>query len=381
MSVSETTPRRSAGIDGVEAWTRSLSSPASVWLAQDTASGESVEERLGRGLLLTDFEPKFELRDDDVFFCMGSCFVRAIEECLLCRDLQVSSIGMRVPLDEALYRLNGFLNKFTAASMHNELLWSLAGVPFPEDALLHDGTLYHDLQLAYLLPPVSLERARRRRAEVQEYFARLRDATVVIVTLGLAEVWYDHVTGLCLNVTPPRELVTRHPGRFTVDLTGYAENRAHLEAIYELLKRYGRPDVRLIVTVSPIPVHRTFVAADATVANTYGKAALRAAAGDFVRDKDDAEYYPSYEMVTLTDRCIAYERDQLHVDYGVVRGITEDFLRRFRIGRDAPNAAFREEWYLRANPDVRAAVAELRFRSGYEHWLRHGRAEGRPLAP
>jgi GSCFA family len=377
MSIGRIEPPRDAGIEGVEAWSRSLAEGNSIWL--DAGSGASVQERLARGLAMASFEPKFRLRRDDVFFCIGSCFVRAIEECLLCRDLEVSSIGIRVPLDEAPQRLNGFLNKFTTASMENELLWSLAGVAFPDEALVHDGTGYHDLQLAYQLVPAPIERARERRAEIEAYFGRLRDASVVIFTLGIVEVWYDGLTGLYLNVTPNREMVERHPGRFTVHRTDYAENRARLEAVYAILTRYGRSDVKLIVTVSPVPLHRTFTAPDALIANGYGKSTLRAVAGDFVRDKPNAEYYPSYEIVTVSDRCLAYERDELHVEHGVVDAITADFLTRFGIGAEAPNTAFREGMYLKANLDVRAAVAEQRFRSGYEHWLRYGRSEGRPL--
>ena len=378
MSIGRMAPPRDVGIEGVEAWSRSLAEPHSVWLGA-AGAGASVQERLTRGLALANFQPKFRLRRDDVFFCIGSCFVRAIEECLLCRDLEVSSIGVRVTLDEAPNRLNGFLNKFTTASMENELRWSLAGVPFPDEALVPDGAGYHDLQLAYQLVPTPLERARARRAEIESYFGRLRDASVVIFTLGIVEVWYDRLTGLYLNVTPSREVVEKHPGRFAVHRSDYAENRERLEAVHTILTRYGRKDVRMIVTVSPVPLHRTFLASDALFANGYGKSTLRAVADDFVRDKPNAEYYPSYEVVTVSDRCLAFERDELHVEHGVVDTITADFLTRFGIDADAPNTAFREGMYLKANPDVRAAVAEQRFRSGYEHWLRYGRSEGRPL--
>jgi MoaA/NifB/PqqE/SkfB family radical SAM enzyme len=45
--------------------------------------------------------------------------------------------------------------------------------------------------------------------------------------------------------------------------------------------------------------------------------------------------------------------------------------------------AFDEEWYLREHPDVREAVARCRLTSGLEHFIRHGRVEGRAyrLAP
>jgi hypothetical protein len=42
---------------------------------------------------------------------------------------------------------------------------------------------------------------------------------------------------------------------------------------------------------------------------------------------------------------------------------------------------FNEELYLLANPDVAQAVARGQFSSGRQHYNRHGRHEGRPLAP
>src|SRR5262245_797315 len=46
--------------------------------------------------------------------------------------------------------------------------------------------------------------------------------------------------------------------------------------------------------------------------------------------------------------------------------------------RKSPPRDFDEEWYLGANPDVAAAVSSNMFRSGREHYVRHGRFEGRP---
>ena len=44
--------------------------------------------------------------------------------------------------------------------------------------------------------------------------------------------------------------------------------------------------------------------------------------------------------------------------------------------------AFDEVYYLSANPDVRAAVEDKIFRSGYEHYIKHGKDEGRsPTRP
>ena len=47
----------------------------------------------------------------------------------------------------------------------------------------------------------------------------------------------------------------------------------------------------------------------------------------------------------------------------------------------SPPAEFREQLYLQVNPDVAEAVQNGEVQSGFEHWLRHGRREHRPLRP
>jgi hypothetical protein len=42
-------------------------------------------------------------------------------------------------------------------------------------------------------------------------------------------------------------------------------------------------------------------------------------------------------------------------------------------------ASFNEADYLDANPDVLAAVQSLHIESGFDHWMRSGKQEGRPL--
>lgn len=49
-----------------------------------------------------------------------------------------------------------------------------------------------------------------------------------------------------------------------------------------------------------------------------------------------------------------------------VAGIDEELVR-----------TFDDEWYLKAHPDVAEAVEALQFASGFEHFARHGRGEGR----
>jgi GSCFA family len=373
----------SAEFDGVEAWERSLAEPHAVWDGQPSEPhfGASVRGRLEAGALVPYGRPKFQLRPDDRFFCIGSCFARVIEHQLLYRGVPVTSLALRGEPSEVPYQVNGMVSKFTTASMLNEMRWSLAGVPFPDEALVTDGDGYRDLQLQHQAAHVTLERARERRRGVTAYFERLRESSVVILTLGLAEVWYDRLTDLYLNIAPTFDMVHRYPGRFVVQLSDYAENRERLERICDILTEHGAPGLRIVVTVSPVPLHRTFVGPDVLIVNAYGKATLRAVAGDVVRTRPNVEYFPAYEMVTVSERRAAYQDDQLHVSFPMQELIGAAFLEAFGISIPRPYPEYIETDYLKANADVKAAVVRGEFGSGYEHWLRHGREEGRPLRP
>ncbi|HEX3549226.1 MAG TPA: GSCFA domain-containing protein [Candidatus Elarobacter sp.] len=371
------------GLPGEAAWERSLAQPHAIWDVEVTSAAfpGSVRGRLAAGFATPHIEPKFQLSDHDAFFCIGSCFARVLERQLRYRQLNVTSMRYRGELMEAQIGAIGpnGVNKFTTASIVNELRWSLAGEPFPDHALVHDGQGYRDLQLAEARFPVSLERARERRVELLEYFGRLKTADAVIITLGLVELWYDHEAGLWLNVTPPYDVVRRYPNRFTVHRSDYGENRARLNEALDMLFAYGRPGLRVLLTVSPVPMHRTFAGTDALVENGYGKSTLRAVAGDVARERQNVEYWPAYEFATVTSRERAYAPDQAHVSEAVGEELIRSFAKTFGLRDNRDDPEFSEKDYLAANHDVRAAVAEGRFASGYDHWLMFGRAEGRPL--
>lgn len=379
--MSSSSIARPSEIEGADAWERSLAEPHAVWDAQPGAPefAKSVRGRIAAGAAVPVLTPKFALRADDVFFCVGSCFARVIEYQLLYRGISAISLALRGEPSEVPHLVNGMVSKYTTASMLNEMQWSLAGVPFPDDALVADGDGYRDLQLQHQPFPVSLGRARERRQNVTAYFGRLREATVVIVTLGLVEVWYDRLTELYLNVAPTYDMAHRHPGRFVVQVSDYAENRARLERICDIVEDHGRRGVRVVVTTSPVPLHRTFVGGDVLIANAYGKATLRAVAGDVARSRPNVEYFPAYELVTMGDRASAYMEDQLHVSLSMQELVGATFLETFGITIPRPHPEYNEAEYLQANGDVKAAVVRGHFGSGYEHWLQYGRREDRSL--
>jgi hypothetical protein len=183
-----------------------------------------------------------------------------------------------------------------------------------------------DLQLSPGVRPVSINRAVERRIYLtHEYFSRLVDASVVIITLGLTEVWYDRVSRRYLNAAPSLYAARRQSERYCVEFTDVDSNMRALDKIRKRLVGMN-PSVKIIVTVSPVPMSETFSGRDIGVANTLSKATLRVAAEQFSRCHAAVDYFPAFEMVSLAPRERAYAPDYLHVNDKVVGIVMQRFL-------------------------------------------------------
>jgi len=325
------------------------------------------------------YSPKFAIDMGQRYFCMGSCFARNIEEHLIYHDVLVLSKSLKCPRAEWDKRPNGIVNKFTTHSMLNEVRWLESPIPADKKYYVPSDRGWIDPQLAPSAKPVNLERAIERRAYLtSEYFSRIFFADVVVLTLGLNEVWSDAETGLRLNMSPALKAVRAQPDRYSLEVTSAAQNLEALEELRQRLLRL-RPGLKIIVTVSPVPLQLSFTGQYAVTANTRSKSVLRVAAEEFAGANPDVDYFPSYEMITAAPSARAYGRDHVHVTDRAVGDVIRRFLQSH--GIEAVASDFREEAYLAANPDVDLAVREGEFISGYHHWRSHGQEEHRRLRP
>jgi GSCFA family len=353
--------------DGAKAWDNLLANEHSRW--------DNVAQRFTADLMSIVAVPKFELSVGDRFFCIGSCFVRNIELELIYRDIPVLSKRIICPREEFGHRPTGMVTKYTTASMLNELQWILQPPP-AEKVLIATRGGWVDFQLHTVIP-VPIKRAiERRRYLTEDYFARLRQTDVLIITLGYVETWLDVSTGLYLNMAPSPVEVRRYPGRFLLERTDVATNLKHLVQIREIVTALS-PGCRIVITVSPVPMNATFSGEDVVVANMYSKATLRSAAQAFAEAFSDVEYFPSYELVMLSRREAAFKDDWIHVRDECVERVVDTFISS-HFG-DVPRRfpAFLDALYLKANPDVEEAIRRGEIDSGYHHWIAHGQAEGR----
>src|SRR6266540_46843 len=311
----------------------------------DDPAGKYAFQRLRQTWFTPQVDPKFKLRRDDKFYAIGSCFARGLEHSLAQHNIAVESAAPEFaklqPAKRGVSAL-GFTNKYNTYSMLNELRWALhPDGAFPVESIVPlTKTTWYDPHTNPTLNFAGLEETLERRALIQTVTKRIRSCRAVVVTLGLAEAWRDLQTNVFINCTPldvaytlkrnaAPSLFQPQPDRYEFRLTSFAENRANLEAMHELLSRYGHPDFHIVVTVSPVPLMNTFSTMDIVVANTWAKSLLRAVAHEWAAAHPNVDYFPSYEIVQNSDRAATWERDLRHVRGAGVHHIMDLFLRTY----------------------------------------------------
>ena len=325
--------------------------------------------------------PGFRISRSDRIFCIGSCFAREIEAALERFGHPVLSVARDLPRSPRRQHSDGSMTrKFNVASIRNELAWALdpASPWRAAEQLVEAGQdLLHDYQLCGAGYGDRPEAAIAFRQACNRLFARVRQADVVVLTLGLSEVWFDRLSNRHLNVAVPGWVAARHPGRFELHVFDHSETLAQLRACHQLLCQHLAPHVRLLVTVSPVPMARTFRDQDILTANTYSKAVLRSAVEEFVTTTEAVDYFPSYEICTLSDPDLVWEPDRRHVQRPLVGHLMGEVLAAYTgrsegtaaIGLDAAIMAWQADRLRVAraalrSPDVGSTAADVSERDG-----------------
>jgi GSCFA family len=305
-------------IPGIQAWAQWRRNRLGRWPSRTQA------ERL-LPLAAPDPGELFELRGDEKVFCIGSCFAREIETTMARLGFDV--LSMRADLPPSANRRQEdrrLFNKYTVGAILNELRWALAPDQHPyrhDDVLIAvPGDLRwsdHQLRAEELAEP--RPEAEALRSAVNRFFARVREAELVVLTLGLSEAWFDNHSGLYLNVAPSEHLVRHHPGRFDLHVLDAAQTLQMLAEIDALLRTALGPRLKLLLTVSPVPLSSTFRAQDVLLANSYSKSLLRSCCDAFVHGRPHVRYFPSYECAMLSDPALVWRSDDL-------RHVAPDFV-------------------------------------------------------
>ncbi len=314
------------------------------------ADWNAARRRLRHGRVFPQTAQTFSLNRSDTILTMGSCFARNIEEHLVKFDCRVPALEFKIPQTEHKgERPNHVLSLFTPPTFRQTLEWA-------ESIFIRDGKVQEsdcekllfrfndgkvvDLTLSGSLP-VSYERFLARRRELYALYAAAFRAECLLMTPGLVEAWFDLKQNYYTNSAPFYNGKLLDPARYELRVLDESECKADLLATIDLVRKHNAK-IKVLITVSPVPLRYTFTKDDVLVANTYSKSVLRVACQEIVEERPLVDYFPSYEAVMLSTSKV-WQNDHRHVDDRLIGEIVSRVVAKYFGGRngEAGSESFR----------------------------------------
>lgn len=253
------------------------------------------------------YRPAFRLAPGTKVATAGSCFAQNIARYirtsrLVLVDTEPAPRGM-APRTAARFGFGRFSARYGNIYTARQLRQLLEDA---SDGTVHDAAIWpHGKRFVDGLrpgvEPDGLVSAEDVRAHRRDHLDRVREAIataeVFIFTLGLTEAWTDRATGIVFPTAPGVVAGRYDPAAHGFVNFGMAETFEDLAAALDLLRAIN-PALKVILTVSPVPLTATASGAHVLSATTYSKSVLRAVAGEMAALDDAVDYFPAYEIIT-----------------------------------------------------------------------------------
>lgn len=271
-------------------------------------------------------EPPFKLGPTDLIATAGSCFAQHIARTL--KNKGFKYLETETGPESRSYGVFSarFGNLYTTRQLA-QLFQRAYGLFVPADQVwtLPDGRFVDPFRPQ--VEPGGYATAAEVMADREVHLAAVREmfetCDVFIFTLGLTEGWRSKTDGAVFPLAPgvagsPLSINDYEFCNFTA-----AETTQDLLNFIAFLRSVN-PAVRLIFTVSPVPLMATYEPRHVLVSTIYSKSVLRVAAEDVVRQTAGSSYYPSYEIITGHHTRYMYFADDLRsvTNEGVDRAMT-----------------------------------------------------------
>lgn len=253
------------------------------------------------------WQPKFKIEGDAPIVTAGSCFAQHIGKALAGRGYNWMDCEPAPPflLGETArdhgYGVFSFRtgNIYTPNMLLQWLRMAFGGDVKKAEVWCQDDRWFDPLRPA--IEPGGFasrdELFEARAATCHALRRAVSDARVFVFTLGLTESWLNADTGLEYAMCPGTAAGTFDADQHTFlnrNLRGVSRT---LGTVLRLLKRRN-PKLKVLLTVSPVPLTATASDKHVLTATSYSKSVLRAAAGLASDEFAMVDYFPSYEIIT-----------------------------------------------------------------------------------
>ncbi|MBC2776315.1 GSCFA domain-containing protein [Parasphingopyxis marina] len=285
------------------------------------------------------YRKKFDIAPDMPVVTAGSCFAQHIARFMRARGFTVIDKepppGAMTPDTAARFGYGLFSARYGNIYTTRQLL-QIAREAFGELAIDDPEALIWQREGRYFdamrpgVEPEGLESAEELFAHRAQHLDAVREAfreaRLFVFTFGLTEYWEDTRFGLAYPTAPGTIA-----GRYNADHHHFRNAEAgevldEFLAFKQLIEAHN-PDIKFLLTVSPVPLTATASDAHVLAATTYSKSVLRAVAGTLEQRFDNVDYFPSYEMVASPfARGMFYEPNLRAVNPGGVAAVMRLFF-------------------------------------------------------
>lgn len=274
------------------------------------------------------------LREGDVVVSAGSCFASNVVPWLEAANITYLRTERPHPIFESMGENLGYRsfsaaygNIYTVRQML-QLLKRAQGLFRPDEDRWHvDGAVIDPFRPGLRYPASSDAEFDVLTAQhLAATRTAFREASVLVLTLGLTEAWISSVDGAVYPGAPGTIAGTFDPTRHVFHNFTADEVRRDLHELIELV-RVDNPAARVILTVSPVPLVATATAEHVLTASTYSKSVLRVAAGEIASSVADVTYFPAYEIITGPQAPYEFmEADRRNVSASGIRAAMHSLL-------------------------------------------------------
>ncbi len=251
--------------------------------------------------------PKFQVRPEDQIVTAGSCFAQHFSQALRARGYSWLNAepapDLLKPEDAAAFNYGIFSfrtgNIYTARILLQWLELAFGKRDPIEDVWEKKGRFYDPLRPA--IEPngfASIEELHASRAVACHAIRRaVKEADLFVFTMGLTESWQNIEGGFEYAICPGTMAGAFDPERDRFENQDYEHIHRDMRDAIRLITAEN-PEVRILLTVSPVPLTATASGEHVLVATTHSKSILRAVAGAMAAQFDHVDYFPSYEIIT-----------------------------------------------------------------------------------
>lgn len=252
------------------------------------------------------WSPKFEILPKHKISTFGSCFAQHIGRALIQRgfkwyNTEPAPTGMS---EKSIINFNYNVfssrtgNIYTTSLLKQWVEWSTNVTDIPEEVWFERGR-YIDPFRPRIEPNgfASLEELRQSQQQTSTSFNKcITESDFFVYTLGLTESWFNKEFQYEYPMCPGTAA-----GDFNPDSHEFLNQQFNfvlknlIDAIS--LMRNVNPNLKFILTVSPVPLTATYTNKHILIASMESKSILRAVAGQLAQEHEFIDYFPSYETI------------------------------------------------------------------------------------